>query len=135
MQVELEHGDSRLATCSSTTIFALRMCICAQCGAAPSGVQGRRRRKVKAEAATPDDAAAAAMALEARLETAGQPATVLVEGGLAADDEGVATALVAKPVARMAKPAAKPAVRPGTKDLGPVASARVRCPSSLSVSR
>jgi hypothetical protein len=51
--------------------------------------QMQRRRKVKVEQ-TAEDAAAAALALEARLETAGQPAAVFVEGGLAADDEGAA---------------------------------------------
>lgn len=55
--------------------------------------QASRRRKVKAEESA-EDAVAAAVALEARLETAGQPAAVFVEGGLLPDQEGIATAAV-----------------------------------------
>jgi hypothetical protein len=128
--------------------------------------QVQRRRKVKVEQAA-EDAAAAARSLEARLETAGQPAAVFVEGGLAADDEGAAVAEVApaqpsrarrgraKPSGATAAPAAKPArqrkgrqpakdrvegaeagavadapVRPGTRGIGAVATAKVRTPCS-----
>jgi hypothetical protein len=122
---------------------------------------------VKVEQAA-QDAAAAARTLEARLETAGQPAAVFVEGGLAADDEGAAVAEAsppqpsrsrrgrAKASGGTAAPAAKPArqrkgrqaakdrageaataasaeaaagvdapVRPGTKGIGAVATAKV----------
>lgn len=132
--------------------------------------QVQRRRKVKVEQAA-EDAAAAARSLEARLETAGQPAAVFVEGGLAADDEGAAVAEAsppqpsrsrrgrAKASGGAAAPAAKPArqrkgrqaakdrageaakaagaesaagtdapVRPGTRGIGAVASAKVQTP-------
>ena len=113
-----------------------------------------------------EDAAAAARKLEARLETAGQPAAVFVEGGLAPDDEGAAVAEASpaqpsrkprrgrsKPSGAAAAPAAKPArqrkgrqpakdsvksadaeaamdapVRPGTRGIGAVATAKVRKP-------
>lgn len=75
-------------------------------------VQARRRR-VKVEDASAGDAAAAALALESRLETAGQPAAVFVEGGLLAEEEGVATVEAAP-------------VQPGTRGVGEVASATVR---------
>lgn len=72
-----------------------------------------------------DAAAAAALALEARLETAGQPAAVFVEGGLLLDAECVATAEAATGAEGAAAANAAP-VRPGTKGIGRVASARVR---------
>ena len=88
-------------------------------------VQGRRRRAAKAESPPlagdflgAEADAARSLGLEARLEVAGQPAAVFVEGGLAGGEEGVATA-------------ALPPVRPGTQHLPAMASAKVPAPGPL----